>query len=134
LSHDESEARHRPRLKTEREFLQIIDGKLDRLLRMEKILMALTEQESAAITQLSTDIDTALAAATSHDAALQAVIDGLNDQITALQANDASDAAQIADLTASRDALQAALDSHSTDVVAALTGLDEHVTAVTPTS
>lgn len=132
MEHEHRE--HRPRTKTEREFLIQINDKLDRILKGERTLMALTQAETDAINKLSTDIDTALAAATGHDAALQAIIDDLTAQRDALQANDTADAAQIASLTQSVNDLQAALDSHSSDVVDALTGLDDHVNTITPTA
>jgi chromosome segregation ATPase len=109
-----------------------MDKKLDLVLKRENTLMALSNEELAAIQDLSSDIDAALAAATGHDATLQAVIDDLTAQRDALAADDASDKAQIDSLTDSVNSLQAALNSHSADVVAALTDLDSKVTSATP--
>jgi hypothetical protein len=109
-----------------------MDNKLTRILRKENILMALTAEETAAINQLSADIDTALAAATALIPQLQQSITDLTAQRDAIQAEDDADQAQVDALTASIADLQATLDSHATDVVTALTGLDDHVKAVTP--
>jgi chromosome segregation ATPase len=104
--------------------LDSIEAKVDRQ-------MALTQAETDAINQLSTDIDAALAAATSGQGSLQGVVDGLNAQLTALQAQDNADQAQVAALTKSVADLQAVVDGASNDVVTALQGLDAHVKSAT---
>jgi chromosome segregation ATPase len=111
--------------------LERISDQLDRIEQKVTTTMALTQDETNAINQLSTDIDAALAAATSGQGSLQGVVDGLNAQLTALQAQDNADQAQVSALTKSVADLQAVVDGSSTDVVTALQGLDAHVKSAT---
>lgn len=96
--------------------------------------MALTQQEAdardallAELDGIDRDIDTAFAAATTHNAELQTQIDTLNATIGDLRAAGNASAAQITDLTNAAAALQASLDSQSSDVVAALQGVGNRI-------
>lgn len=114
----------RPRLKTQREYNEEIVGKLDRIIGMEKLLMALTKKEAAELDALVQAIDDLFAGTAP-------IIAELESQVAALQAKDDVDVAEVKRL---QELLNAAPSEQ--DITDAIDAVAAHVTSLggTPTT